>query len=598
MINGHESATLLSQLQKMEAHTDADEQIAIWAARCTREAGAEEVLDAGAFVGDLEAQAQEALTECGIAMEVGTLQKLIAVGISKDAGAMKHREEERDRPSTEDWPNPPKPLNLFQTPKTPEFPLDALPKLTQEFAEVIGGARGIAPGAVAAATLAVDSAVLPREWKITESIAQSRYTQVNFFLAILAQPSVGKTAALEPVLEPLKAIDAERHADYKKREAAAAQTPGKKGVPAKKVHRPHFFVISGATEEGLGGALQSGRAVLLAPGELSGYLTSLDAYKGKGVRSGRAFALSYYDGESLRIARADTDIDRSNPGVAGSIVSTIQTTLLHTLKGELTDDGLIQRFLFVYAESDERVEVDVRMAMTAYAERLKYFEGATRTGRRFTLSPEARNIFRIARDDIERHAVALDAYAYPAGEASKKLVKTLLQIALLIHLHEKYQEELDKDLGTLLSERPVVVKDEHEVVGPDAMQRAVRLVEYFRQSAFSFYASVALASGQPHIATAKWLASLPPKKRNRVRPVDVKESVKATEGFNEFEMERYVFSTLRAAGWLEREPDAPRGAATHLINPRIYRLFTELGLAERERRIQVHAMLRKMGQQP
>lgn len=513
-----------------------------------------------------------------------------AVAYERSERFERDQEELLQEKGARDWPPP---VNLFERLAVPDFPFAALPKITREFAESMGRARGVAPAAIACATFAADSITIPRQYVISASAGQAQYTQCNFWIIVIASVSVGKSAGTEPARAPLQAIDAQTDKDHGARMSAAktaVQVAGKPPIQLPK--RPHRYTYTDATAEGLEKELQHQRGVLLCPGEVQSFLGQLEGKNaGKAGNAQRGFMLTtHYDGEPSRNARAGIDHERSSPGIAGSILSTVQFDLLHELRPFMTSDGLLQRFKFSVAEKAERDKtVDVRASEAAYAERTKFFIGRELSEKRFTLDDAAYGLWDAFRERLSTQAELLTEFDSALSGAVMKLAKHSLQLALLLHLQEWYQDCRDNPGFENNNADPSSLGPPLQI-GPEIMRRAIRIADYFRDTDIAVYVNASLDA--PHIKVAAWIVSLPPAKAHRIRPADIKHSVKATDALNELQLEQRVFGPLRIAGWLKPEdPESRKFAQPHFVNPKLRDMFVAIGRAERKRREEGRAMI-------
>lgn len=194
------------------------------------------------------------------------------------------------------------------------------------------------------------------------------------WLALVGEPSSGKTPGSSAVIDAVKVIDREElvafeperrrreeeavvarasEAAWKDQVTAAVRAnetpppmPHDAVVPAP-VHPPQILVGDTTGEALLQIVSASPRGVLMYRDELAGLIGGLDRYKGGG--SDRAMLLEGYGGGEYRVARKGggaTSVTSLSIGIMGGI----QPARFHSLIAKTDDDGLEARFLFVFPQ--------------------------------------------------------------------------------------------------------------------------------------------------------------------------------------------------------------------------------------------------------
>jgi hypothetical protein len=242
-------------------------------------------------------------------------------------------------------------------PQVLAFPVEAMPAACHPLIGEIENALGCAPELVA----------LPMLATLSSAIGTSRIVEVKggwrewaaLFVAVVASPGAMKTPAAKVAKKPafarqrdLGAAYAEEKEDWKrelreweveKRDAQKAGEPAPEEPEAPTMSRS---VASDTTVEALVSILEDNpRGLLLHKDELTGWVRSMDQYKG-GKGSDRQHWLSFWSGDEVvvdRKSRQGEPIIVAKPFV--SLFGGIQPAMLGELGAE---DGLMDRFLFAY----------------------------------------------------------------------------------------------------------------------------------------------------------------------------------------------------------------------------------------------------------
>lgn len=256
------------------------------------------------------------------------------------------------------------------------------------------------------AVLTIDESMVPEEiFSFAEQLAESQYVPIdyhivtalasmacvagntvtihakndgtwcvhpNLWVALVGEPSSGKTIASNAALQPLKNIEttlAQKtqatfgDSDYQafairvksetlKKEIAELIRDGKEEHAREKfyqlksleTHNPRL-TINDATMESLGEVLKNNpRGLLMIRSELSGFIAELENPDKKLERS---FYLQAYDGRSSfafdRIGRGHVYIPKVTLSLLGTIQPTEIRSLVHSAVRQRNNDGLIQR---------------------------------------------------------------------------------------------------------------------------------------------------------------------------------------------------------------------------------------------------------------
>lgn len=275
------------------------------------------------------------------------------------------------------WPEPqPLPSGL---PDVPAFEPELLPESFRGWVSDVAERMQCPPDYPAVAAMVAAAALIGRQVAIRPKQRDDWIVIPNLWGAVVGNPGLLKTPALEEAMRPLKAMEvraAEEHknaiadheaaalvaAEGKKigrkaiREALAngdkqaAQSLAKAEREADAVPVRRRYILSDTTVEKLGEILHDNpRGVLIFRDELTGFLRSFDR---EGRESDRAFYLEAWNGNGRyvydRIGRGTLDIEACCVSILGGIQpGPLADYLRAAAAGGSGDDGLIQRFQLV-----------------------------------------------------------------------------------------------------------------------------------------------------------------------------------------------------------------------------------------------------------
>ena len=276
-------------------------------------------------------------------------------------------------PDGEPWPEPDLRLLGDLTPPAPELPLEGTfgPRWARWIRDA-AESKSAPPDYVAAALLvAAGSAIGNARW----ASPWAGWTEPPVLWAMaVGSPSAGKSPALDAVLSPLRAVEAElrrdtgselaewrdraelaRMAESAWKDAAKAALKAGEEPPARpdaailpdEPFPPRLAIADGTVERLAVILAKQPKGTLMARDELAGWLQGMTRYANGG--SDRPFWLEAYGGRSYTVERMGRDpvhVDRLAIGVLGSI----QPDRLKSLLVKADDDGLLARFLPVWPE--------------------------------------------------------------------------------------------------------------------------------------------------------------------------------------------------------------------------------------------------------
>jgi hypothetical protein len=237
----------------------------------------------------------------------------------------------------------------------PAFPLDVLPPTLAKFVDALRRNMGADPSAVAMAALAAVSGAINAATQV--HAGEGWWDMPILWVLLIGAPSTIKSPIIDKVKKPLTRIDHQRHEAWSLDYKIWKQNKPAKGPHAPAPPRPPRCVINDDTPEKVAELLsrdQSGS--IMVHDELAGWIAGFERY-GSGAAE-RAFYLTSWNGgpflkDRVGNGKQDQDAEIRVENLALCILGGIQPDRLGKL-GDLTSDGLLQRFLIVLMKGAER----------------------------------------------------------------------------------------------------------------------------------------------------------------------------------------------------------------------------------------------------
>jgi hypothetical protein len=242
------------------------------------------------------------------------------------------------------------------------FPVDVLPVSVANLAIEASTAIGCDVGMVAAPMLAIAGGLIGRS--VSLHIGPNWFASASIFLADVALPGDGKSPSLKyastPVFRIERGLDeefqqAKREYTEKLKNLSSGEKPSPPPVPKR-------IVIEDATIEAIARVLAPDqRGLIDVLDELGVLISGLGQYKG-GKGNDRANILKMWAGAPLIIDRVRNEdgvpIRIEHPCL--SIVGNMPPVRLTEMASDKGDDGLLDRFLFVYADRRPKLKMSER----------------------------------------------------------------------------------------------------------------------------------------------------------------------------------------------------------------------------------------------
>jgi putative DNA primase/helicase len=244
-------------------------------------------------------------------------------------------------------------------PTAPRFPVGTLPVATRRFVKEAAAAIGCPPEMIAVPLLGTLSAGIGASREV--QLKRGWREGATLYLAVVGRPGSKKTPADKAATAPAWERQTELTRKYRKelkeyedeyrqwkrrsREASEDEEPAAEPPDEPKLGRT---VVGDTTTEALFSILEENpRGVLVSRDELTGWLRSMDQYKGKG--SDRQVWLSMWSNSPAAVDRKGRAEPIIVPRPFVSLVGSVQPDRLPEL-ARGPDDGLWDRFLVSYPE--------------------------------------------------------------------------------------------------------------------------------------------------------------------------------------------------------------------------------------------------------
>lgn len=490
-----------------------------------------------------------------------------------------------------------RPVDLFNVDPPPQIPLDALPAVIASYAKDQAELMGCDHSILAMAGLVAAASCLHDGVQIQPKRHDPSWREsARLWVAIVGSPSSKKSPAIGKAIHHVKTIDAARREQsraevsrWEVQHAPRKKATNKEDSPLEGLvpDRPPLkrALVEDTTVEAMSEILKDNpQGVLCVRDELTGWLGSMDAYKGSkaGASADRANWLELYNGGPRsvdRLSRGSVYI----PNWSSCLIGGIQPDMLRRVVAGMGHDGLLQRFLPIIACSSNSRGIDREPDMTAIDRYRELFEQLAS----ITPSKEPVQLEEMA------HAVReeVDMYAEKTGRAIGhdgleawigKWGGMFARLLLIFHAIECAQ----------LREHP----SSRRVTGKTAAMVQRLLCGTLLRHAINFYSEIVDVHDRQQ--RVKELARLILAKRwDVVQKRELQRSWKAASKMQSWELHD-VITRLCDMDWLQPDRDADPGAdgkpRSWFVNLAVHKIFTAHADAERQRRAEVVETLRAL----
>jgi len=479
------------------------------------------------------------------------------------------------------------PLDIFAEYPAPPIDFAMLPDAVARYAFECGELIGIDPAMVAMPALVSCAAALHDDVKIQPKRYETGWKEsARLWCAIVGSPSVRKSPAIKRATARLRRIDMDLHdqnaraqadyADQMEQYKDAKKEAKKTGAYIKAPEAPasRRMVVEDITVEALSEVLKdNSRGVLCIQDELSGWFGSMDAYSGgKAGGKDRAHWLEAYNGGGRvvdRVMRGTLKI----PNWSVSMIGGIQPDAIRRIAQNMTDDGLMQRFMIVIGgNAPEMDRPENQAALADFGKLIDHLHGVQGGEKPVTLSEDAHAV----RESLTAYAAELADYpALPGGLRSHLGKWTGLFARLLLTYHAI--ECADRR----------VHPSEVQVSGQTAQQVDRLMRRFLLPHALAYYTDVLGASSD--LEHARWVAGhILSKGLALITNRDITQAYKQWRGLDDWRRQR-IMQMLEDMAWLapyaeEGAKPSRRGATQWAVASSVHQMFAEKAKSEATRR--------------
>ena len=505
-----------------------------------------------------------------------------------------YREQRKAAPDVIEAANDPgeqpegmEPVDLLHNMELPDFPLYTMPKSISDYAKDQGELMGVDPGVIALSALAVSAACLDDRVVIQPKRFDPTWTEsARLWVAPIGDPSVLKSPGQAKAMAPAKKINADwmKHAarvdaEYKSKmkqwQRKADKGEGDEG-PQPEPPYMRRLIYQDVTVEKLGDLLakHAPRGGLVFNDELSGWLSSMDAYKGGGNKDRSAWLEAFNGGHKHidRVARGSLSIENWSACVLGGI----QPTVIRQYANATNHDGMLQRFI-LYSARQAKMGVDRYPDMEAkhaYERMLRQVSEVEAGSSPVKLSDGAHAVKEALWRDVS-NTVRLHPNKFLAAALGKW---TGIYCRLLLTVHAIKCAESDKHPSA-------------ETVTQDTAKQVADLMwKCLLPHALDFYAEFDpvedKACDVANLILAKGWERFTVKR-------DLDRQLRASRGWKPWEFDE-TLGRLESFGWIFPVPGKinERGKpSAYTVNPMVHEKFASHAEKERERREKITQMM-------
>jgi len=491
--------------------------------------------------------------------------------------------------------NAPEPMDLFAEFPVPAITREMMPKAIADYAFDSGELIGVDPAMIAMPALVACAAALHDDVKIQPKRHETGWTEsARLWCAIVGSPSVKKSPAIKRATKRLRKIDMELHEGnakdmarhlgemeaYKDAKKEAKKTGEQ--VTAPEPAQNNRMVVEDITVEALSEILKSNsRGVLCIQDELSGWFGAMDAYSGgKAGGKDRAHWLEAYNGGGRvvdRVMRGNIHI----PNWSVSMIGGIQPDAIRRIAANMTDDGLMQRFMIIVGgNAREHDRPEDSEAGANFAQLVDYLYGVGGADRPGTLSEEAHQV----REKLNAYSAELAEFAALPGGLRSHLGKwSGLFARLLLTFHAIECQAQRK--------HPSAV----QVSGDTALRVDALMRQYLLPHAMAYYTDILGAATD--LEHARWIAGhILAKNMQVITNREIMQAYKQWRGLDDWRRAR-IMQTLEDMGWIvpmDGERQSRKGTNTWAVVMKVHGKFSAKAANEAEKRERIRQELVSM----
>ncbi len=525
----------------------------------------------------MAAKAAEAIGATVVAPEQGGDWNDVAVAQGPDA--LRHAKPANDNMD---------PIDLFAEFPVPPIQRDMLPDIIADYAFDQGELVGVEPAMIAIPALVACAATLHDGVQLQVKRHETGWREsARLWCAVVGNPSIKKSPSIAKAISRVRKINADlaednkkvlaKHAGdmeaFKEAKKEAKKTGG--AVTAPEQPALHRLMIQDTTVEAMSEVLKDNpRGILCLQDELSGWFGSMDAYSGgKAGGKDRAHWLEAYNGGHRtvdRVMRGSLNI----PNWSVSMIGGIQPDAIRRIAQNMTDDGLMQRFMIVVGRNAKEYDRQEDVAAhNRYRDLVDHLHRIMPGQHAVTMSEDAHAV----REALNQYTADLMEYGTLPGGLVSHLGKwsgLFARLTLLFHTIECHS----------MSVHPATV----QVTG-DTARKVDRLMRKFLlPHALAYYTDILGAASE--LEHARWVAGhILSKKLNVITNRDIQQHYKQWAGIDTWRRQK-IMQLLEDMGWIVAMDDARdsrKGAHTWAVVGSIHTKFADKAKTEAANRARI-----------
>lgn len=501
----------------------------------------------------------------------------------------------------EDYPEPMpandniEPLDLFAEFPVPPIRREMLPDAIADYAFDQGELVGVEPAMIAIPSLVACAAALHDGVQLQVKRHETGWREsARLWCAVVGNPSIKKSPSIAKAISRVRKINADMAEDNKKvlaqhaseleafKDAKKEAKKTGEHVTAPEQPQLHRLVVQDTTVEALSEVLKDNpRGILCLQDELSGWFGSMDAYSGgKAGGKDRAHWLEAYNGGGRtvdRVMRGSLNI----PNWSVSMIGGIQPDAIRRIAQNMTDDGLMQRFMIVVGRNAKEYDrKEDTAAHNRFRDLVDHMHSVMPGQHPVTMTEEAHAI----REALNQHTADLMEFGTLPGGLISHLGKwsgLFARLTLLFHAIECHR----------MSAHPATI----QVSGDTAARVDLLMRKFLLPHALAYYTDILGAASE--LEHARGIAAyILVKRLNVVTKRDLMQHYKQWRGLDDWKRQK-VMQVLEDMGWVVPMDDAResrKGAHTWAVVSTVHVKFADKAAHEAEKRArirdEIHAM--------
>lgn len=473
------------------------------------------------------------------------------------------------------------PVDLWAKPAVPELPRGLLPPVIEEMAFAISRQMGTDPAGLAMAALAVCGAAIPDSVRLQPKLHEKEWQEsARLWVMLVGDPSSKKSPIYKYATKPVKQIDKQLR-EENRRALLQWQKDKQDGIDEPKPPCPRLYV-SDATQEAVQRiCADSPEGVMLLRDELKGMFAGIGKYTaGKGGGDSSFWLESYNGGAYMgdRVGSGNTAVENLSLSMLGSI----QPEVVRGIFSGAEDNGLLQRFIpIILRDSGDEEDEPLPPVYEAYCHTVEALRSIKPPSSFFGTKPlqycEEGLVLR--RDLVRRQQQASRTMAGFNNMLSSHIRKhegLFVRLCVIWHCLE------NMTANGLPETVPI---------------RTVRRVEQFL-SGFIMGQSVAFYTGvlgmtDKFECVTDVAGHILAQKLDHITLRDLAKNVRSTKALDK-ESKIAVMERLEMSGWVYRD-DKRKDSARWVVEQGVHEMFASRAGEERERRLEIHQIMREMG---